>query len=97
MMKTLLLVGILSLVACSPYYGYRTSNGQPDTATAPNTGSAPNASVAGSSSSSGTYIVQPGDTLYSISRRFGISQQLLMEKNRITNPGQLTVGQQLNL
>lgn len=41
------------------------------------------------------YIVQPGDTLYSISLRFGISMDDLMAANGIANPNLLSVGQQL--
>ncbi len=96
-MKTLLLVAALSLTACAPYYGYNgygNTNGCPST-TNPNTGGAPSTNAGGGAS--GTYIVQPGDTLYSISRRFGVSPQAVMEKNRITNPSQLAVGQQLIL
>jgi LysM repeat protein len=42
-----------------------------------------------------TYIVQPGDTLYRISQRFGISQDALMRANGITNPNTIYVGQKL--
>jgi LysM repeat protein len=42
-----------------------------------------------------TYIVQPGDTLFRISQRFGISQDALMRANGITNPNAIYVGQKL--
>jgi LysM repeat protein len=41
------------------------------------------------------YIVQPGDNLWSISRRFGVSIEALTAQNGIANPNQLTVGMQL--
>ncbi len=42
-----------------------------------------------------TYVVQPGDTLYSIAVRFGVSLQALIEANRIEDPNQLQAGQVL--
>jgi len=41
------------------------------------------------------YIVQPGDSLYSIAARFSITIDDLLAANGITNPNQLAVGQQL--
>jgi murein DD-endopeptidase MepM/ murein hydrolase activator NlpD len=41
------------------------------------------------------YIVQPGDSLSSISARFNVSLNELMAANNIENPNQLAVGQQL--
>jgi murein DD-endopeptidase MepM/ murein hydrolase activator NlpD len=41
------------------------------------------------------YIVQSGDTLYSIAIRFGISLTALTETNNITDPNQLYPGQEL--
>jgi len=41
------------------------------------------------------YIVQSGDTLYSIAIRFGISLTALTEVNEITDPNQLYPGQEL--
>jgi len=41
------------------------------------------------------YIVQTGDTLYSIALRFGISLTTLTESNGITDPNQLFPGQEL--
>ncbi len=41
------------------------------------------------------YIVQPGDTLYSIAARFNVSMDELMAANGIVNPNLLNVGQQL--
>jgi murein DD-endopeptidase MepM/ murein hydrolase activator NlpD len=46
-------------------------------------------------SSGPVYIVQSGDTLYSISARFNISINDLMQANNITDPNLLAVGQQL--
>jgi len=41
------------------------------------------------------YIVQPGDNLWSISQRFGVSIDELTNKNGITDPNQLTIGMRL--
>jgi LysM repeat protein len=42
-----------------------------------------------------TYVVQRGDTLYSIARRFGVSATALAQANNIANPNLLYVGQVL--
>ena len=42
-----------------------------------------------------TYIVQPGDTLFSIAQQFGVSVQALMQANGLTVPGYVYVGQRL--
>jgi murein DD-endopeptidase MepM/ murein hydrolase activator NlpD len=43
------------------------------------------------------YNVRPGDTLYSIAKRFGISYKLLARRNRIRYPYTIYVGQELFL
>jgi LysM repeat protein len=51
---------------------------------------------AGAPSSSGTeYIVQAGDTLYSIARRYGASAEAIGLANGIVNPWLIQVGQKL--
>ncbi|MCE1253287.1 MAG: LysM peptidoglycan-binding domain-containing M23 family metallopeptidase [Anaerolineae bacterium] len=44
-----------------------------------------------------TYSVQPGDTLKSISARYGISLSALVEANQINNPDLISVGQVLTI
>jgi len=41
------------------------------------------------------YIVQPGDNLWGISQRFGVSIDALSQKNGLTDPNQLTIGMRL--
>ena len=51
----------------------------------------------GAAGAAGTYVVQRGDTLYSIARRHGTTVANLSSMNRISNPSQLEVGQRLNV
>ena len=41
------------------------------------------------------YIMQPGDNLWGISQRFGVSIDALTQENGITDPNQLTIGMRL--
>src|SRR5262245_46197818 len=41
------------------------------------------------------YVVQRGDTLAAIARRFGVSYQAIMQANGIANPNRIYVGQRL--
>lgn len=66
--------------------------GAPPAATA----SAAPASDAGSQGAS-TYTVQPGDTLSSIARRFGVSETRLVQTNGVTNANAVFAGQTLQL
>ncbi len=43
------------------------------------------------------YVVQRGDTLYGIARRFGVSVDNILAVNDIRNPASLTVGQTLRI
>ncbi|WP_347861409.1 LysM peptidoglycan-binding domain-containing protein [Salimicrobium sp. PL1-032A] len=52
----------------------------------------------GSGSGNGdSYTVKPGDTLYSISKSFGVSVSAMAEANNISNPAYIRVGQQLTV
>ncbi len=42
-----------------------------------------------------TYIVARGDTLFAIAQRFGVTMKAIQDANNISNPNQLSVGQQL--
>lgn len=44
-----------------------------------------------------TYVVQPGDTLYSLARRFGTTVSDIALQNNIVNPSLIFVGQQLTI
>lgn len=48
-------------------------------------------------SSTTVYTVQPGDTLYSISRRYGLDPLRVARDNALSNPSLLAVGQKLRL
>lgn len=41
------------------------------------------------------YTVRPGDSVYSISRRFGVSQQVIIDQNQLEVPERLVIGQAL--
>ncbi len=41
------------------------------------------------------HVVAPGDTLFSISQRYGVSQEAIIAANGLSNPNALVVGQQL--
>jgi len=43
------------------------------------------------------YVVQAGDTLYAIARRFGLEAEALVEANHLADPNTLQVGQQLQV
>ncbi|MEN6436693.1 MAG: LysM domain-containing protein, partial [Anaerolineaceae bacterium] len=44
-----------------------------------------------------TYVVQSGDTLYSIALRFGIDLQVLIDANTQIDPNNLSIGDQINI
>lgn len=46
---------------------------------------------------SGSYVIQPGDTLSSIAKRHGISEKRLMEANAITDPRKIAAGKSLTI
>ncbi|MCA9971523.1 MAG: LysM peptidoglycan-binding domain-containing protein, partial [Anaerolineales bacterium] len=42
-----------------------------------------------------TYVVQPGDTLMAIARRYGVTAVAIAQANHIVNPNLIYAGQQL--
>lgn len=54
-------------------------------------------SVSSVPSAPGTYTVQPGDTLYGIANKLGISPDALITANKITDPALLQVGRVLKI
>ncbi len=47
--------------------------------------------------SAGTYIVQPGDTLSALARRFGLTVAIIANDNDLSNPDRILVGQALRI
>jgi len=43
------------------------------------------------------YVIRKGDTLWKISRKFGVSVTAIQEANGITDPGRISVGQKLTI
>jgi LysM repeat protein len=70
-----------------PITGAVTATPPPATTTPPSPTSPP--------PSGATYVVQPGDTLYGIAIKFGVSMDVIITANNLTNPDLLFVGQQL--
>lgn len=68
---------------------------EPTATTSP--GATPVPSPLPSSGETVTHIVQPGETLAAIARRYGTSWQAIAEANGIVNPNQIVVGQQLKI
>jgi putative chitinase len=44
-----------------------------------------------------TYVVKPGDTLWSLARRFGTTVEAIAKANNIVNPNRIYVGQRLTI
>ncbi len=42
-----------------------------------------------------THVVQPGDTIYSIARQYGVTPDAIIAANNLTNPNRIDVGQTL--
>ena len=49
------------------------------------------------SSAAVSYVVRPGDTLYKIGRTFGVPATVIARDNRIANPDEIVVGQELTI
>ena len=52
---------------------------------------------ASTASDTGTYVIQPGDTLFSIARRFNTSVSALAQENGIVNPAHIFWGQRIRI
>jgi LysM repeat protein len=52
-------------------------------------------SVVSSQTTDRYYVVQAGDTLFSISQNLGVSYEALLRENSITDPNMIYVGQKL--
>ncbi len=50
--------------------------------------------ISGQSATGGTHVVQSGETLYSISRRYGVSVDVIKERNNLGNDN-IQIGQEL--
>src|SRR5205814_1216050 len=56
---------------------------------------APEAAVPAPAATTKTYVVQTGDTIYSIARRNGVSVDAILWANKLTDPNVVKVGQKL--
>ena len=56
---------------------------------------APSPTPTSASSAAGVYVVQPGDTLYSIAARFGVTPAALQATNQLASADRIFVGQRL--
>jgi murein DD-endopeptidase MepM/ murein hydrolase activator NlpD len=54
-------------------------------------------SISGVQTSTSSYVIQPGDTLALIARRYGTTADDLAQLNRLTNPNLIHVGQMLRI
>jgi LysM repeat protein len=71
---------------------------QPTSTPEPGATEAPPAAPPPSSSGQAiTHTVRPGDTVYSIARRYGTSVQAISQANNLVNPSQIYVGQKLTI
>lgn len=61
--------------------------------TAPTTAPEPSGNVPAGGGT--TYTVQSGDTLFAIAQRFGVTVQAIVNANNMSNPNNLSVGQEL--
>jgi LysM repeat protein len=61
--------------------------------TVPTTAPEPSGNVPAGSGT--TYTVQPGDTLFAIAQRFGVTVQAIVNANNLSNPNNLSLGQEL--
>ena len=57
----------------------------------------PGAGLQTSIPATGVVVVRPGDTVYAIARRYGVSPRTIIEQNGLTPPYQLDVGRRLAL
>ena len=89
--KRLALLGLAGLLAVSA--GCTSTTRRPVVDSRPATSKAKAPPVA----RQGEHIVQPGETLYAISRRYGVPVSSLVAWNNLTRPGQLEVGQTLKV
>jgi murein DD-endopeptidase MepM/ murein hydrolase activator NlpD len=85
-LRILLVAAMLMMGGCyytpAPYYHHR---------------EAPRHTARSAPTAYAVYNVRPGDTLYSIAKRFGIDYRLLARRNRIRYPYTIYVGQELSL
>ncbi|MDE3074675.1 MAG: LysM peptidoglycan-binding domain-containing protein [Chloroflexota bacterium] len=64
---------------------------------APSSSARPSASGTASARGGSTYVVQPGDTLSAIARRYNTTVQAITSANKISETGSLQVGQRLTI
>jgi LysM repeat protein len=87
-LRALLAAGVLVLAAC-----------ETDTPSAPRSTTTTSTTAAPTTTTTPpmTYVVKRGDTLTSIARIFGLSQQAIIDANQPLNPDRITEGQVLKI
>jgi LysM repeat protein len=84
---------ILKIPDCTP-----NGNSSSGTTNVPTSPPPTVASSSNSASGGGTvYIVQPGDTLFTIAQRYGVTVKAIQDANNLSNPNRLSVGQELTI
>lgn len=73
------------------------SNKAPISSVGSGAGSAVGRTATAAVPTSGVHVVQRGDTLYSISRRYGVPVNNLLSMNNISDPSQIEVGQRIRV
>jgi len=82
---------VSEMAALTPSPGAEIATATPEVTMATPTPSEPTPSP----SAETTYVVQAGDTIFSIARAYGVSPQAIIQANALTDPDRIMLGQEL--